>query len=142
MPQQIIGWREWVSLPELGIRNIKGKADTGAKTSALHAFSLEPFKENQKNKIRFKIHPLQRSTNRVITCIADIVDLRWVTDSGGHEENRYVIETLLVIGPIAKKIEITLTNRDTMKFRMLLGRMALKPDFLIDPNLSYTQGKL
>src|SRR5262245_16321023 len=89
----IIGWREWVSLPGLNIPRIKAKVDTVARTSALHAFSLQPFVENGKNKIRFDLHPLQHDTQNIITCIADVVDKRPVTDSGGHEEERYVIET-------------------------------------------------
>src|SRR3990167_11364303 len=82
----IIGWREWISLPELNILKIKAKIDTGARTSALHAFSLHPFVESGKNKIRFDIHPLQHNTEKVIQCTADVVDKRWVTDSGGHME--------------------------------------------------------
>jgi hypothetical protein len=137
-----IGWREWVALPNLGINGIKAKIDTGARTSSIHAFSLEPFTAAGKDKVRFSIHPLQHNTEIVQICEADICDFRWVSDSGGHHEKRYVIKTLLVIGNLQKEIEITLTNRDTMKFRMLLGRTALKKIFLIDPTISYTQGKL
>lgn len=138
----IIGWREWVSLPELGIDKIKVKADTGARTSALHAFKLEPFNEKNNQKIRFYIHPLQHNKKKIIQCVTNIADIRWVTDSGGHREKRYVIRTLLVIGQFKKKIEITLTNRDTMQFRMLLGRTAMKHHFIVNPSFSYITGKL
>lgn len=137
----ILGWREWVSLPELNILNIKAKSDTGAKTSVIHAFHIEKIFIDGKNKVRFSIHPKQRNEKKVITCITDISDYRWVSDSGGHREKRYVIKTPLLIGNIQKEIEITLTNRDTMKFRMLLGRSALRKDFIVDPLISYTQGK-
>lgn len=139
---QIIGWREWVALPELGIEKIKAKADTGARTSALHAFRLEMFNQHHKQKVRFAIHPLQGNTHLILNCIADVVDMRWVSDSGGHLERRYVIQTLLVIGDCAKTIEITLTNRDTMNFRMLLGRGALKKTFLVNPSRSFMTRKI
>lgn len=138
----IIGWREWVTLPQLGIKRIKAKSDTGARTSALHAFQIEPYTKSGKDKLRFLIHPLQYNSQKIIECSADVYDVRWVSDSGGHREKRYVIKTLLVIGEYAREIEITLTNRDTMKFRMLLGRTALKKHFVVDPSVSYTQNKL
>lgn len=134
-----IGWREWISLPELNIDNIKAKIDTGARTSAIHAFQLKPFKQNNTHKIRFSIHPLQQNNEKIMTCIADISDIRWVTDSGGHREKRYVIHTLMKLGKLKTQIEITLTNRDTMKFRMLLGRRALINHFIVNPANSYMQ---
>jgi hypothetical protein len=136
-----IGWREWVSLPELGIDKIKAKVDTGARTSALHAFSLELFKENNKDRIRFDIHPLQHNTVKMVTCIADVVDLRWVSDSGGHREERYVIHTPVVMGEDIWPIEITLTERDTMLFRMLLGRSAIRQRFVVNPARSFIYKK-
>ena len=136
-----IGWREWVSLPELGLQMIKAKVDTGARTSALHAFSLETFKEGNKDKIRFDIHPLQNNTTVVTTCVADVIDLRWVSDSGGHREERYVISTPLKIGERVYPIEITLTERDTMLFRMLLGRSAIRRQFLVNPARSFITTK-
>src|SRR3989344_1997522 len=108
----VIGWREWKSLPELGIDKIKAKVDTGARTSALHAFALRPFKENNKHKIRFDIHPWQHDISKVVTCVADVIDKRWVTDSGGHREERYVICTPLMLANYIWPIEITLTERD------------------------------
>lgn len=133
----IIGWREWVGLPALGIQKIKAKIDTGARTSALHAFSLKPFAEEGKNKIRFDIHPMQHDTNNVITCMADVVDRRLVTDSGGHEEERYVIETPITVAGQTWSIEITLTERENMLFRMLLGRSALRKRFMVNPARSF-----
>lgn len=136
-----IGWREWVSLPELGIPKIKAKIDTGARTSALHAFALSPFKENNKYKIRFDIHPLQNNTSNVLTCVADIIDTRMVTDSGGHTEERFVIQTPITIGTDTWLIEITLTERDSMLFRMLLGRSAIRKRFMINPGRSFVTTK-
>ena len=136
---QELGWREWVSLPALGIDRIKAKIDTGARTSALHAFSLQPFKENDQERIRFDIHPLQGNKKNVISCEADVVDLRWVTDSGGHSEERYVIETPVLINGRTWLIEVTLTERDTMLFRMLLARNAIRGRYVVNPARSFLQ---
>lgn len=133
----VIGWREWVSLPELNITKIKAKVDTGARTSALHAFSLKPFTENGKNKIEFEIHPLQHNTHDIISCTAEVVDKRMVTDSGGHAEERYVIQTPITIAGQTWSIEITLTERENMLFRMLLGRSALRKRYIVNPARSF-----
>jgi len=138
----LIGWREWVSLPQLGIPRIKAKIDTGARTSALHAFSVDIFHAAGKDQVRFLMHPRQQSQRKVIQCIADLVDIRWVTDSGGHREQRCVIKTGLMLGNRQWPIEMTLTSRDDMRFRMLLGRTALTKNFLIHPAASYLCGKL
>lgn len=135
------GWREWVSLPELGLPMIKAKVDTGARTSALHAFNLRPFTENGVQRIEFHIHPLQRNTNLVKICQAQVLDKRIVSDSGGHREDRWVILTNLSIGIHSWPIEMTLTARDNMKFRMLLGRTALENRALVDSSGSYLVGK-
>ncbi len=135
------GWREWVSLPELGIKRIKAKVDTGARTSALHAFELRPYSENGRDRIEFRIHPVQKDNNTVITCTADVIDKRKVTDSGGHKEERFVIRTALQIGEHQWPIEATLTSRDDMLFRMLLGRTALKGHAQVNPSRSYVVGK-
>nr|CAA6828782.1 MAG: hypothetical protein sometimes fused to ribosomal protein S6 glutaminyl transferase [uncultured Thiotrichaceae bacterium] len=136
-----VGWREWVSLPELGLPAIKAKVDTGARTSALHAFELERYRHEGQDKVRFSMHPIQRQTETVVICEAVIKDQREVTDSGGHTELRYVIETLLQVGEASWPIELTLTNRDNMRFRMLIGRQAMNNNLLVNPASSYVQGK-
>lgn len=128
-------------MPELGIARIKAKIDTGARTSALHAYYLEPYTENGTRMVRFGIHPRQREAKTQIHCSAEVIDERRVTDSGGHPELRLVIETPVVIGRVRRNIEITLTNRDTMKFRMLLGRTAMRRVFNVDPSRSYVAGE-
>ena len=133
----IVGWREWVCLPELGIDKIKAKIDTGARTSALHAFSLKPFTQNGKNRITCELHPLQHNALEVIVCTADVIDRREVTDSGGHTEERYVVVTPLTIAGQTWPIEITLTERENMLFRMLLGRSALRKRFIVNPARSF-----
>lgn len=136
-----VGWREWVSLPELGIKKIKAKIDSGARTSCLHAFYIEQFKKDGGDWVRFGIHPFQRNTEKEIYCEAEILDQRIVTDSGGHREKRYVIKTLLILGDKSWPIEITLTNRDSMRFRMLIGRTAMNKKIHIHPESSYLCGK-
>lgn len=136
-----VGWREWVYLPDLHIDKIKAKVDTGARTSCLHAFEIDPYTENGVEKVHFLIHPLQKRNDIVDECDAVVLDKRLVSDSGGHREMRYVISTRLVLGPHEWDIEMTLTNRDSMLFRMLLGRTAMENRMRVDPARSYVQGK-
>ena len=136
-----VGWREWVALPELGIKAIKAKIDTGARSSALHTFHLVPFRDGRIDKVRFDIHPRQRRTDKVVSCVADIADRRWVSDSGGHRELRYVIHTVLRLGSEEWPIELTLTDRDPMRFRMLLGRTAMADRIRVVPDASYLLGR-
>ncbi|MEJ2360736.1 MAG: ATP-dependent zinc protease [Gammaproteobacteria bacterium] len=137
--RKILGWREWVAMPELGIELIKAKVDTGARTSSLHAFSVEEFSRQDQRYVRFGIHPFQKRIDVEIYCEAIVRDQRQVTDSGGHSELRYVIESTVRLGEMSWPIEITLTNRDSMGFRMLLGRTAIRGLYLVDPGASYLQ---
>lgn len=133
----ILGWREWVALPELGVDKIRCKVDSGARTSALHAFYVEEFTKENIKMVRFGLHPEQGDTDREIHCEAKVLEQRDVTDSGGHTETRYVIETKLVLGNATWTIEINLTNRDTMHYRMLLGRTAIADNYLVDAGGSH-----
>ena len=138
----IVGWREWVSLPEIQLPAIKAKIDTGAKTSALHAFFVERFRRNNSDFVRFRVHPLQRNNGLVIESESPLLDERMVSDSGGHQELRCVIETQLDLGDDQWPIEMTLTNRDSMRFRMLIGRTAMTSRIHVNPSASYLTGKL
>jgi hypothetical protein len=137
----ILGWREWVRLPDLDLPPIKAKVDTGARTSCLHAFAVQPFVENGQQRVEFQVHPKQRNTELLVTCTADVIDKRLVTDSGGHKEDRWVIQTTLSIGEHEWPIEMTLSPRDDMSFRMLLGRNAIKRLALVDSSRSYLIGQ-
>lgn len=141
MPFQL-GWEEWLSLKDLGLPAIKAKIDTGAKTSALHASVIEPFGPAHAPQVRFLIQPDAGDPSLEITCSAPIVDRREVTSSNGERELRYVIETTAEIGGLSWPIQLTLSNRETMTYRMLLGRAAIQPSWIIDPNASFLQPQL
>ncbi|MEE4190343.1 MAG: ATP-dependent zinc protease [Halieaceae bacterium] len=141
MPKQTLGWREWLALPDLGIDYIKAKIDTGARTSALHAFRVELFDKDGEAWVRFGMHPLQYDPDEVVECEARLLDQREVRDSGGHSEMRYVIHSTIQIGDEQVDAEITLTDRESMKFRMLLGRTAMRGNYLVDPGRSYLSRK-
>lgn len=136
------GWREWVGLPELGIERIKAKVDTGARSSALHAWDVQVFREDGVEKVRFTVHPIQRETATTITAIAPLLEHRWVKSSVGHETLRAVILTGVTLGAMRWPIELSLVNRDAMGFRLLLGRQALRAGKLrVDPARSYLLGE-
>ena len=139
--KKTIGWREWVRLPDLNVGRVKAKVDTGARTSALHAFKIIPFTKDGAAYVRFVVHPLQRMNTPEVACVALVIDHRGVTDSGGRVEQRYVIRTTLKLGKTSWPIELTLTNRDQMGFRMLIGRQALRRRYLVDPSRSFLMRK-
>ena len=137
----LLGWRDWVGLPDLGIHRIKAKVDTGARTSALHAFQVEPYTDNGVQKVNFRLHPFKRDLDIVADCHADVLDSRSVRDSGGHQEQRWVIRTMVEVGAYSWPIEMTLTSREDMLFRMLLGRTAMAGRCMVNPELSFLQGR-
>jgi hypothetical protein len=139
-PRTLVGWREWLSLPELGIQLIKAKFDTGARTSAVHAFDVERLDVDGEAWVRFRVHPLQRDTVTTVEVEAPLVDHRHVRSSSGKATLRPVIETQAVLGPHRWPIELTLVRRDVMGFRMLIGRQAMRGRLVVDPGRSYLVG--
>lgn len=140
--KKTIGWKEWFGLDCLSLPAIKGKIDTGAKTSSLHAFNIENFYIENVEYVKFDIHPLQKNKQLVRTCVARVIDRRMVSDSGGKKEKRFVIKSDLRIGEKKIRVEITLANRDSMAFRMLLGREAIKQaKMLVDTSKAFVLGK-
>jgi len=140
-PLPTIGWREWVTLPELGIGALKAKVDTGARSSALHAFDIEKFMIDGRPMVAFSVHPVQRDSQRVLKVHAELIDERVVTNSGGQASERPVIMTHVSWLGVAWPIELTLVRRDLMGFRLLLGRQAVRHRFVVDPGGSYLGGR-
>jgi len=139
-PQWVIGWREWIELPELQVRAVKVKIDTGARSSALHATDVQYFQAQGKRMVRFVMHPHQRDLRGSVRAEAPLVGHRKVRDSGGHVETRPVITTKVRLHERCWNVELTLTDREEMGFRMLLGRLALRRLFVIDPGRSFLCG--
>ena len=137
----VAGWREWVSLPELGVDWIKAKLDTGARTSALHAFDLEELERDGQPWVRFSVHPWQRSAKDAVVAELPVHDVRQVRSSSGHVQERYVVIMAIRIGTRRIRTEVTLTRRDEMGFRLLVGREALRQGFVVDPAHSYLGGR-
>ncbi|MEX2279045.1 MAG: RimK/LysX family protein [Acidimicrobiia bacterium] len=136
----VIGWREWVGLPELGGAVVRAKIDTGARTSSIHAFGLELFTKNGKEYARFAIHPDHRSPGPAVIVETPVLGLRSVRNPGGRSEDRPVIRTKLVIGTYRFMTEVNLTRRDNMGMPMLLGRHTVRRRFVVDPGRSYLIG--
>jgi hypothetical protein len=139
--RKTIGWREWVSMPDLGIVEVKAKVDTGADNSSLHAFNIERFLEDGVDMVRFEIHPRQRKRKPSIECVAQVVGERKVKNPGGRSELRPVIRTKLIVAGEELDALVNLTTRDEMTFRMLLGRRTVRSRFVVDPGRSYIGGR-
>lgn len=139
-PKLLVGWREWLALPDLKIPAVKAKIDTGARTSCLHTHDYEIFSRAGTQMVRFHLHPLRRVESIMLTCESELLDQREVRDSGGHPEIRPFISTIVRIGEFEWPVELSLTNRESMKFRMLLGRQALAGYFVVDSAASYQLG--
>jgi len=138
----VLGCEEWCSFPELGIPIIKARVDSGAKTSALHALNISPFVKNGENWVKFDLNPIQNNAKTIIHCQAPLLGKRIVKSSSGFREQRFVIQSNVVLGNNNWDIEITLTNRDSMGFRMLFGREAMSGRALVDPGQKYTAGDI
>ncbi len=137
----VVGWREWVRLDPVGVPWIKAKVDTGARTSSLHAFHLQRYDRDGHPWVRFDVHPWQASEQDSVTVELPLHDVRTVRSSSGHAETRYVVLVRLVLAHRPVDAEVTLTDRDEMGFRMLVGREALVQGFLVDPSASYAGGR-
>ena len=133
----VVGWRELVHLPELGLSGIPAKIDTGARTSSLHATVLEEFERDGEKYVRFAVDFPQQKVRQV--CEAVHVDIRGITSSNGETQYRYVIKTPLKIGDEKFRAEISLANRSDMKFPMLIGRSSLRRRFVVDSGYSWLQ---
>lgn len=139
--KRVLGWREWVHLPDLKLPRIKAKVDTGARTSVLHAENIAYFRRSGRRMVRFRVYPHQSDRSGSVTREARVKEIRAIRSSIGHVTQRPVISTKLEIGHQVWKVELTLVDREIMGFRMLLGRQAIRRRFLVDPSLSYLGGK-
>jgi len=139
--QPALGWREWVGLPDHGVEWLKAKVDTGARTSSLHAAGLHTFEVENREWVRFHVYPWQRSTADAVQVEARVLDRRQVRSSSGTTERRPVVVLPVRIGSRTVDVEFTLTRRDQMGFRMLLGRQALRRRFLVDTGRSFLLGQ-
>ena len=137
----MLGWREWVSLADWDVAHLKAKVDTGARTSSLHAFDLEWFDRGGEPWVRFEVHPWQRSTADAVVAEAAVTSTRDIRSSSGDVDHRPVVHTTLVLAGTPVDAEVTLTRRDEMGFRMLIGREAVRGRFLVDPGNSYLGGR-
>ena len=141
-PKIIVGSEEWCGFPSLAIPAIKARVDSGAKTSSLHAFNIQPWEQDGQQWVRFEVHPLQNDRRTTVQCEAPVIDSRLIKSSSGLAEKRYVIRVPLALGEQEWPIELTLTNRDSMGYRMLLGREAMEGRILVDPAASFCQGNI
>ena len=141
-PKTIIGWREWCSIESLGIPAIAAKIDTGAASSSLHAFNVKTFEDNDEQFVEFFVHPLRRKRHPEIKCKARVIETRTVISSNGQGEERPVISVPVKLGPFSFETDITLTNRDEMGFRMLVGRKFLAHRFIVDSSIAWTFGDI
>ena len=138
----IVGSEEWISLPNLDIPVVKVRVDSGAKTSSLHAVNISPFQRNNETWVNFDVFPIQNNGKKFVTCEALVIDKRVVKSSTGNRENRFVIRTTLKIDDDTWDIEVTLTNRDSMGYRMLLGREAMSGRIIVDPESNFLLGTI
>ena len=137
----LVGWREWVSLPDCGVGWIKAKIDTGARSSAIHAFDIVELERDGEPWVRYSVHPWQGSSEDATTVESAVLDRRLVRSSSGHSDERYVVRMDVSLAGRRVTTEMTLSRRDQMGFRMLVGREALRQGFLVDPRRSYLGGR-
>lgn len=140
-PSKTIGWREWLSLPDLGIEAVKAKIDTGARTSSLHASHIKKFERDGKTWVRFDVHPLQKNSRVCIHSEAEVLEFREIRSSSGHLDRRPVVVTVVTWNGESWPVELTLASRDKMGFRMLLGREAVRGRFAVDAGVSWYGGR-
>ena len=134
----IVGWKEWIKLPNLNINALIAKIDTGARTSSIHAEDISAYDDI----VEFITSPIPTMPEYKVKCSANIIDKRRIRNSDGQSEVRFVIESELVLGPLTRRIQLTLNDRSKMSVRMLIGRQAFADDILINPLESYLQEKL